>query len=237
MKRPFWPCLLAAAVLASCQPPQEETTDPQADAQGWLRAPTIETATLASGGNLRIAGSVEPGGRIVLRADSGSALATSADRAGRFALIVPAPAAPGLFTVEIQQGQESVRTGARLLIVPNGPRAVIQPGAPTRRLDGESAFGAIDSDGHTGLLSGFGAPPPVDLGGVPIETSSRPGGWVARTPADTLDLVRIGGRPTAWPGPAATPGIDAPRGGWRVDLREERGGRLTVWLPTTVTRR
>lgn len=236
MKRPFWPCLFAAVSLTGCQPRADEASDVQAEAQGWLRAPVIETARPVSGG-VRIAGTAQPGGRIILRAETGAASATSADRAGRFALIVPTPAVPTLFSLEIQQGQDAARTGARLLLVPGGPRAVIQPGAPTRRLDGDLILTAIDSDGHTALLSGSGAAPAVTAAGAALDTSASSAGWVARTPADALADVRIAGRPTNWPGPAAEPGIEALSNGWRLDFQEEGSGRLIVWLPAPVTRR
>lgn len=244
MKRPICgraALLSVAASLAACGPdaaPQGPSEPASAERSGWTRPPDVLAVREAPGG-LIFSGEAEPGGRVVLRSESGAAYAAAADRRGRFEIRMAAPSGDLLLRPETQVGQDAVPSPDRLLILAGGqgPIAVLRPGGPTRRLDPAPALGAVDSDGRMRLASGRAdGLVSVQAGGSSLDvTPDASGRWsVMLRPSDSPDQIQVGGARFDWPGEgAAGTSLSVSRAGegWRIGWSGPGGARQSTWLP------
>lgn len=232
---------MLAAALAACSPAPAGKAEDQTRAPGdWARAPLIERVT-RQGGELLVAGVAEPGTRVVLRNDSGSAYAASADGEGRFEIHVAAPVGHMLLRPETQIGQDAAASPDRLLILAggDGPIALLRFGGPARRLDAAPALGAVDSDGRMRLASGAAAAGTtqveVESGGQALRVApGADGRWSLMLPMTGSDVIHVGGRGFAWPGEASggeSLSVQQGEGGWRIGWSGPSGGRQSTWLP------
>lgn len=232
---------ILAAALAACSPSPADKANEAARAPGdWARPPQIERVT-RNGAELLVAGVAEPAARVVLRNESGSAYAASADGEGRFEIHVAAPSGHLLLRPETQVGQDAAASPDRLLILAggDGPIALLRFGGPARRLDAAPALGSVDSDGRMRLASGKTSPGTaqvvVESGGQSVRVAPGPDGrWSLMLPMSGPDVIAVGGRAFAWPGEG--PGSDSlsvqpGEGGWRVGWAGPAGGRQSTWLP------
>lgn len=238
--------LALGAVLAACspEPARRAEADPQAPA-GWARPPRIEAVQHAQA-SLIFSGSAEPGGRVVLRSDSGQAYAAAADARGRFDIRMTAPRGDLVLRPETQVGQDAAPSPDRLLILDGGrgPIAVLRAGGPTRRLDAAPLLGAVDSDGRLRLASGVhrGAGPlEVTAGGETLRVApDAQGRWsVVLGPVGGPDEIRVGQGAFAWPGEGAlsdTLRVERAGAGWRVAWSGPAGARQSTWLPEAAVR-
>lgn len=231
-----------ATVLAGCSPAPAGNTDETPRAPGdWARPPLIERVS-RQGDELLVSGVAEPGGRVVLRSETGSAYAASADANGRFEIHVAAKAGHLLLRPETQVGQDAAPSPDRLLILAggDGPMALLRFGGPARRLDAAPALGAVDSDGRMRLASGVTAEgtAQVDVisdGQTLRVTPGSDGRWSLMLPMTSApDGIEVAGRIFAWPGEA--PGgeslsVEQGAAGWRVGWSGAGGGRQSTWLP------
>lgn len=220
----------AAAVLMSlgaCSPAGDRAPD-RVDAPrptGWVAPPRIESVSHSRSG-LIVQGVAEPGGRVVLRGQGADAFAAVADETGRFSLRMTSPVGDALFTPEIQVGEDATAGQERLLILQQGPVAVVAGGEATRRLDDAPALGAVDSDGHALLVSGWAAPNAsvtVGVGGRTQQVGAdSTGHWRVMINGAEAMTIRVGGRDFAYPGAAQG-------GGFSVTPAGE--GVLVTWPP------
>lgn len=233
---------LVAVALGGCTPTpaQKTATQPQVGS-GWVRPPAIAAVQRAPAG-LVFTGMAEPGARVVLRSESGTAYAAVANGAGRFEIRMVMPPGDLLLRTETQVGQDAAPSPDRLLILAGGrgPIAVLRAGGPTRRLDAAPALGAIDSDGRMRLASGRSSTPdrPVQVvvGGVTMPvTPDADGRWsLVMGPPAGRDQVRVDGAAFDWPGDGTTgEGLLVERAGrgWRVVWSGPAGARQSTWLP------
>lgn len=232
--------MIVASGLAACSdsPPQEAKAGATA-AHGWARPPEI-TAVRRGPATLIFSGTAEPGARVALSNDEGAAFAAAADEAGRFEIRMTAPREHLMLQPETRIGQDAAPSPDRLLILANGPIAVLRVGGATRRLDRAPALGAVDSDGRSALASGMAAGGTerlaVTAGGQTIQVvPDADGRWsVVLGQGGASQVVRVGDRPFDWPGPGmSTEGVQAERAGagWRVAWSGPSGGRQWTWLP------
>jgi hypothetical protein len=232
---------MLAATIAACSPEAPTPAAARPDTvtpTGWTRPPAVLAARKAPGG-LIFTGEAEPGGRVVLRSETGAAYAVVADRQGRFEIRMAAPTAPLFLRPETQVGQDAVPAPERLLILAGGegPIAVLRPGGPTRRLDAAPALGAVDSDGQMRLASGQArGPVTVQANGTALTvTPDRSGRWsVMLRPSTAAERIVVGAVSFDWPGEAPAGGAQAVAragAGWRVSWTGAGGARQTTWLP------
>lgn len=237
---------LGVVCLAACTPVSPRKTEtPAVAGSGWARPPVIEAVRRAPSG-LVFSGMAEPGARVVLRSDSGTAYAAVANAAGRFNIQMVTPAGDTVFRTETQVGQDAAPSADRLLILAGGrgPIAIIRSGGPTRRLDSAPGLGAIDSDGRLRLASGRTADPdrPVQVvfgsETMPV-TPEADGRWsLVMGPPSGADQVRVDGVPFDWPGEAASGDaliVERAGRGWRVGWNGPAGARQSTWLPDAAT--
>ncbi len=230
-----------AAVVAGCSPAAPSKTRESESLNGWTRPPVIEAVVRAQA-SLIFSGRAEPGARVVLRNDEGSAYAAVADADGRFEIRMAAPDASLLLRPETQMGQDAVASPDRLLIVEGGrgPIAVLRSGGPTRRLDAAPALGAVDSDDRSLLASGRAG---AVAGRIEVASAGEPvqvvtdgeGRWsLMLGSAAAGDSIRVGGSDYVWPGPGASGGalqVERAGAGWRVGWIGPAGARQWTWLP------
>ncbi|RZJ17983.1 MAG: hypothetical protein EON91_07020 [Brevundimonas sp.] len=210
-----------AAVLMSlggCSPAGERAPD-RVEAlrpTGWVAPPRIESVSHSRSG-LIVQGVAEPGGRVVLRGQGAAAFAAVADDTGRFSLRMTTPATDALFTPEIQVGEDAAPGQERLLILQQGPVAVVSGGEATRRLDDAPALGAVDSDGHALLVSGRTQPNASVTVAVGARTqqvgADSSGRWSLMVNGAGAMTIRVAGAEFAYPGGGAGTGFSAVRAG------------------------
>lgn len=192
---------------------------------GWVAPPRIESVTQGPSG-LIVQGVAEPGGRVVLRGHGADAFAAVADETGRFSLRMTSPVGDALFTPEIQVGEDATPGQERLLVLQQGPVAVVAGGEATRRLDQAPALGAVDSDGHALLVSGRAQPNAsvtVTVGGRTQQVGADSSGhWRVMVNGAEAMTIRVGGSDFAYPGAAPGAGFSAVRAGQGV---------LVTWPP------
>lgn len=210
-----------AAVLVSlgaCSPTGERAPDRMEAPRptGWVAPPRIESVSHSRSG-LIVQGVAEPGGRVVMRGQGADAFAAVADETGRFSLRMTSLVGDALFTPEIQVGEDATPGQERLLILQQGPVAVVSGGEATRRLDDAPALGAVDSDGHALLVSGRAQPNTsvtVTVGAriqqVGADSSGR---WSLMVNGAGPMPIRVGSAAFAYPGAAPGAGFSAVRAG------------------------
>ncbi|GAA0623512.1 hypothetical protein GCM10009422_19490 [Brevundimonas kwangchunensis] len=243
MKRAIFAGMLlgASAALAACSdaPRSADKVDPASQATGWTQPPEI-TGVRRGPATLIFSGMAEPGARVVLRNDEGAAFAAAADERGAFEIRMTAPRAHLVLRPETQVGQDAAVSPDRLLILADGPIAVLRAGGPTRRLGDSPALGAVDSDGRAALASGQAAEGvarvAVAAGSELLQvTPDATGHWsVVLAGAGAAQSIRVGSTTFAWPGPGAgTDSLTAERAGegWRVAWNGPAGARQWTWLP------
>jgi len=204
--------------LGGCSPAGERAPD-RVEAPrptGWVAPPRIQSVSHSRSG-LIVQGVAEPAGRVVLRGQGADAFAAVADDKGRFSLRMTTPVADALFTPEIQVGEDATPGQERLLILQQGPVAVVSGGEATRRLDEAPALGAVDSDGHALLVSGRGQPNAsvtVTVGArtqqVGADSSGR---WSLMVNNAGATTIRVAGSEFAYPGAGVATGFSAVRVG------------------------
>lgn len=225
---------------AGCSPsPQAKAGAAQAD-DGWTQPPTISAARRA-GATLIIDGVAEPGARVVLRSDAGAAYAVTADQTGGFEIRIIASPQTVLLRPETQIGQDAAASPEQLLLIEGGkgPVVILRPGQSTRRLDPAPALGAVDSDGGQVLASGvIAAPTRVAAGGGQSTVApDATGRWSLLLDPAQAELIEIGERSFAWPGPGgstasgSSPRVERAGAGWRVQWNASGGSRQSTWLP------
>lgn len=235
--------LMMGLVLTSCSAPTEapERTPAAESSHDWVVPPRVETVR-AEAGSLVFAGQGQPGGRVVLRTDTGAAFAAVANADGRFEIRMVRPTGDLILHPETQRGQDAAPSPETILILAGGPIALLSPGIPTRRLDAGPSLGAVDSDGRVMVLSGRAAPETtvaVAVSGqdVPMKVvADGNGNWMTVLPATGGVPIRLGDESYAYPGrPADSDGFQVmPAGeGWTVQWSAPDGARQTTWLPTT----
>jgi hypothetical protein len=225
------------AALSACSGSRESPADPTQPASGassWVQPPRIEAVT-RQGGGLVVRGRAGPGARVVLRGDGEAGSAVSADAAGRFELRMTPPVGEVLLTPEVQTGEDAAVSPDRLLLIANGPAALVSPGGPTRRLDGAGPLEAVDFDGAALQLVGRSAEgrPVVTVDGAAMDVVPLGGGrWRAALTGGGPRLILVGGRAYAYPGEGGAESDVARAGqGWRITLPTPPRGRQSVWLP------
>lgn len=232
--------MIVASGLAACSdsPPQEAKAGATA-AHGWARPPEI-TAVRRGPDTLIFSGTAEPGARVALSNDEGAAFAAAADEAGRFEIRMTAPREHLMLQPETRIGQDVAASPDRLLILADGPIAVLRVGGATRRLDPAPRLGAVDSDGRSALASGVAVGGAervaVTAGGQTVQVvPDAQGRWsVVLGEGGAAGAVRVGDTAFDWPGPGASAaGLQAERAGagWRVGWSGPSGGRQWTWLP------
>lgn len=210
-------------------------------ANGWLAAPVIETAS-RSPGAVALQGRASPRSRVVLRGETDTAFAVSADDDGRFTIRMGGPAVDGLYVIEVQDGETAVPSPFRLLVAgdPSGPIALIGAGSPTRRLDPGTGLDVIDSDGRSRIASGRAAPgTSVSItiaGRSPLRaTAGADGRWsVAVGGASGAASLTVDDLAYAYPGDGLIDGVDRLQRvedgfGLRWSLSET--AQQTSWFP------
>ncbi len=232
--------MIVATGLAACseRPPQEDKAAATAS-HGWARPPEI-TAVRRGPATLIFSGTAEPGARVALSNDEGAAFAAAADEAGRFEIRMTAPREHLMLQPETRIGQDAAPSPDRLLILADGPIAVLRLGGATRRLDPAPGLGAVDSDGRSALASGVVVGDvervAVTAGGQTIQVvPDADGRWsVVLGEGGASQVVRVGDAAFDWPGAGmSTSGVQAERAGagWRVAWSGPSGGRQWTWLP------
>lgn len=228
-----------AAVGCSEAPRNDGKAEAAANANGWTRSPEI-TAVRRGPATLIFSGTAEPGARVALSNDAGAAFAAAADEAGQFEIRMTAPREHLVLRPETRVGQDAATSPDRLLILADGPIAVLRAGGPTRRLDAAPALGAVDSDGRTALASGRITDRTervaVTAGGQTLQVApDESGRWsVVLGGGGGGQTIRVGEAAFEWPGAGATAdGLKAERAGngWRVAWTGAAGGRQWTWLP------
>jgi len=239
---PWMRVVMAAVLLASCSAPAVE---PQGDAtpqaaDGWVMPPQVQ-AVRSEGRDMIVSGIGQPGGRVVLRTDTGAAFAAVADDAGRFEIRMARPLGDLQLHPETQRGQEAAPSPETLVILAGGagPIAILSPGVPTRRLDTPPALGALDTDGRVMIVSGYaalGTVVEVSAAGrrptAPI-TADAAGQWMAVLPDVGAASIRVGEAVFDYPGASASAGFDVRRAGsgWLIHWSAPDGAAQTTWLP------
>ena len=212
MTRPIVLLSFATAIMATAGCGQDPLGSVATDTQtrGWLGAPTIDSATRSEDG-VQISGRAQPGSRIVMRGDPGTAFAVVTGEEGRFGLRLPQPAVDTLYVVEVQVGEDAIPSAARLLVAsrPGGPLALITPGSPTRRLDPMIGLDVIDSDGRTRVASGRAVAGrqvaiAVDNAQATTVTTDRSGRWTLNVGGSSTSAVtiKVDGIEHSYPGEA-----------------------------------
>jgi hypothetical protein len=242
MKRAIFPgaLVIVVAALGACSDGPPRKVEPgSTQSHGWARPPEI-TAVRRGPATLIFSGTAEPGARVALSNDEGAAFAAAADAAGRFEIRMTAPREHLMLQPETRIGQDIAASPERLLILADGPIAVLRLGGATRRLDRAPSLGAVDSDGRSALASGVAADSAgrlsVTAGGQTVQVvPDARGRWsVVLSEGGAAGIVRVGDAAFDWPGPGiSTSGIQAERAGagWRVAWSGPSGGRQWTWLP------
>jgi hypothetical protein len=236
---------MALALVTACSEPATVAASvPDGTASNWTAPPQITSVTVGADG-LQVRGLAEPGGRVVLRREAGTAYAASADASGRFDIHMAAPADDLMLMPEAQVGQDAVPAPERLLILRGGrgPIVLLRPGQASLRLDTAPILGAIDSDGRVLLASGRTGPTAqtvpvsVDNGPAMAVTPDQTGHWTAvlNTTGSNGVIVRVRDAAFAYPGdsvPAtSTFSVERAGSGWRVSWKSAAGAPQTTWLP------
>lgn len=232
--------MIAAAGLAGCSdsPPQEAKAG-ATTSNGWARPPEI-TGVRRGPATLIFSGIAEPGARVALSNDEGAAFAAAADEAGRFEIRMTEPREHLMLQPETRIGQDAASSPDRLLILADGPIAVLRVGGAARRLDPAPGLGAVDSDGRSALASGKvtgdAERVSVTAGGQTVQVvPDAHGRWsVVLGEGGAPQAVRVGDTAFDWPGPGASAsGLQAERAGagWRVAWRGPSGAPQWTWLP------
>lgn len=225
--------LLAAASCSDGNEPPARA-DEASPASPWVQPPDI-TRTVVDRGSLVVSGAAGPGARVVLRGGDGAAAAVAADAVGRFELRLPAPTIPMVFTPEVLVGEVASQSPTRLVVIPDGPAALMAPGQATLRLDQSGPLAAVDSDGGTIQIVGRGDAPPssVVVDGQAISAAPLPGGgWRAVAMGTGARQIEVGGRSYAYPGGVSEQdGVERVGDGWRISMSTPPTGGQTTWLP------
>ncbi len=236
--------LLVGLVAGCSEPGPVAAPPPSGPASHWTAPPQITGVGVTTEG-LMVRGIAEPGGRVVLRQDTGAAYAASSDAEGRFEIRMSAPADDLMLIPEAQVGQDSVPAPERLLILRggDGPIVLLRSGRASLRLDAAPVLGAIDSDGRVLLASGrtgvtsHGVPVSVGDGPVMAVAPDGDGRWTAvlNRAGGGGTTVRVRDAAFAYPGdsrPATGPfSVERAGWGWRVSWRSAAGAPQTTWLP------
>lgn len=229
-------CAASALAIVGCA----EQAAPQAEAapqSDWVMSPEID-AVASDGRELLVRGHASPLGRVVVSGAGDLAYAVGADDQGAFELRVPRPARDTLFVVEARVGQEGFPAPYRLLIGADAqaPVALLEIGAPTRRLDGGLGLDAVDTDGQAALVSGRAAAnSEVQVGGGAerIARADATGRWRLAQSGDGTAPIQVGGVSYApAPGPSVQPDtLERAGAGWRIAWTTHGGGRQWTWFP------
>jgi len=236
--------LLLGLVSGCSEPGPVAAPTPSGPTSNWTAPPRITSVSVTADG-LMVRGLAEPGGRVVLRQETGAAYAASSDAEGRFEIHMTAPVDDLMLNPEAQVGQDSVPSPERLLILRggDGPIVLLRSGRASLRLDAAPVLGAIDSDGRVLLASGrtgvtsHSVPVSVGEGPVMAVAPDEDGRWTAvlnRAGGDGV-TVRVRDAAFAYPGDSRpTTGafsVERAGWGWRVSWKSAAGAPQTTWLP------
>lgn len=240
MNRRLFAAAAVTALLSACSRGGEGAAHPDdaAQASAWVRPPHIDGA-VREGQTLVVRGAAGPDARVVLRGSEGSAVAVSADHAGRFELRLPMPAGELRLTPEVQVGEDAAASPETLVVIAGGagPIVLIAAGEPTVRLDGRGALDAVDSDGGASLVSGRvtgGEGPAVSIDGRKARVAAEPDGdWRLTRPGAGPAVIVVGDQSFDYPGIGGGSDFTAVRAGagWRLTWPTGPSGRQTTWLP------
>lgn len=238
MKRRIIVMVALAAMASACSSPvqQEAAAEGGASAAAWVQPPHIDGVVRDAGG-LIVRGGTAPRARVVLRGQDGSAIAASADAAGRFELRLPPVAGDMQFTPEVQVGQDAAVSPETLVVIQGGagPVVLIAAGEPTLRLDSRNPLDAVDTDGGAIIASGHrgDAAPDVTIGGETVRPVQGRGTWRAMSSGGGATTIAVDGRSYAYPGAGGATGFAVERidAGWRLTWPVAPRGRQSTWLP------
>lgn len=238
MKRRIIVMVALAAMASACSNPvqQDVATENGSAASAWVQPPHIDGVVRDAGG-LVVRGGTAPSARVVLRGMDGSAIAGSADSAGRFELRLPPVAGDMQFTPEIQLGQDVAVSPETLVVIQGGagPVVLIAAGEPTLRLDSQNPLDAVDSDGGSIIASGHRGPaaPNVTIGGEAVRPGQGKGTWRAMASGGGATTIAVDGRAYAYPGSGSGTGFSVERidAGWRLSWPVAPRGQQSTWLP------
>lgn len=241
MKRRIIIMVALAGMASACSSPvrQDAAAENGSAPLAWVQPPHIDGVVRDSGG-LVVRGGTAPSARVVLRGQDGSAIAASADAAGRFELRLPPVAGDVQFTPEVQLGQDTAVSPETLVVIQGGagPVVLIAAGEPTLRLDSQNALDAVDADGSAIIASGHRgeAAPDVKIGGEAVRPLAGKGTWRAMASGGPATTIMVDGRAYAYPGAGGGAGFSVERieAGWRLSWPVAAGGRQSTWLPDPV---
>lgn len=236
---------LFLTLASGCSEPTPVASPTPSNPAGQWTAPPQITGVSVTADGLLVRGLAEPGGRVVLRGETGAGYAASSDGDGRFEIHMATPGDDLMLIPEAQVGQDSIPAPERLLILRGGrgPVALLRSGRASLRLDAAPVLGAVDSDGRVLLASGRAG---TTAQGVAVSAGDGP---VMNAAADdggrwTAVLNRAGGgevvvkvRDAAFTYPGdSTPAdgafsVERAGWGWRVGWKSATGAPQTTWLP------
>lgn len=129
---------------------------------GYVSPPRVLSVGLAADGSLAITGAASPDGRIRGVVPSGRAFGATADKTGKFTLLMPRPPGPVLLNLSQERGGQGTRAEGWLFVPPDGPAhaVILRPGAAALPLNRQAGLVATaDYDAAGGAAVGGMASP------------------------------------------------------------------------------
>lgn len=151
------------AALAGCgghsPAPRAASPDAVAAEDLYLAPPSVSRA-VRQGSAVVLSGQAPAAAKLRLGTPGGEALATTADRQGRWTITLPASAQPRIFGLSMAVGARQVQAQGYVLVGPGGQAALLRSGAGALRLDPRPAgrIGAFDFDRDGGAVVSGVAP-------------------------------------------------------------------------------